>query len=1021
MRKRLILVVSLAVLLGLVNSASADIELKVDFAYPKDLCSDVNTADWDPNWQDRHDLTAKYIQDANWTTAAEYLCKPEDPCEDPYWITMPTPANPRWYDVHWSEGDATFYDIGGSGIDMTLACGHGDGAALHVCGMHWAGKGTEPNGWPDPNTDPICNSEIVSARFRGPGRRGRDGSILLTFHRLPHGSYVLKGYHNDLVFLELWVSPDEGIEYEALDPRVMPAIAVTGDGVIQIHDGDTNDVNVPIYQETSDANLFARGPSVVKFDFTGPGPVEVEYRTPWDGGDKWGGAAVLNAFILQGVSDGTAYEPNVPDGTTDVHPDPNVDPNKYWKNVNPLTWMPGEYAVHHEVYFGIDEAAVFNATDPNILPGRGRQNPCSYKPPAPLDLDTTYYWRIDEVKDGHPNSPWKGKVWSFTTSDGKASGPSPGNNSTNADVYTTLLQWSAGAVAAQHDVYFGTDEAVVFNAADPNLLPGRGRRPKDPCSYGAGMLEYGKTYYWRIDEVNSVYGIAKGDVWRFTAINNFVVDDMEEYDYEENLLENVWWDGYPDYSGSDVALGDASADPVHGGSQSMIYYYDNNIPDCPNYSEIEASTSELEIGSNWAVSGVEALVLFFYGDPDAENDANEQMYLGLKDNGNKYAEVRYGDNGEDMNDIKIDEWQQWNIRLQDFTDINGVYLGNIQKVYIGFGDRENPVPGGSGLVYFDDLRLYLSRCVPSIIQPEFDLNNDCIVDFRDANVMVTDWLQDAYAGEIAPPDANGLLVEYLFDNDFNDTSGNGYHAVDHGDYPDTYVADGNLVLSGERVLYGYDLSYVGIPLGADNPFWGGRNYSIQMTFRSTGGQILLTSAHPTPPEHQDEDHSMMFYNQKREGWENRTPVVHFLRSGELNQESIVDFNDGRMHTVVLTYDTLTATMRYYDDGYQDRTWKVRYGMPWYDEHVVRIGGCKARGLVVELPVPNFSGQIDSFRIYDYVLSEPEVMYLATNGTGIRPIASPANVYDKELPAQRTVNFRDYAILLEAWLEKTYWP
>jgi len=34
-----------------------------------------------------------------------------------------------------------------------------------------------------------------------------------------------------------------------------------------------------------------------------------------------------------------------------------------------------------------------------------------------LDWLTTYYWRVDEVNNTNPRSPWVGKVWSFTTAD----------------------------------------------------------------------------------------------------------------------------------------------------------------------------------------------------------------------------------------------------------------------------------------------------------------------------------------------------------------------------------------------------------------------------------------------------------------------------------------------------------------------------------------------------------------------------------------------------------------------------
>ncbi len=479
-------------------------------------------------------------------------------------------------------------------------------------------------------------------------------------------------------------------------------------------------------------------------------------------------------------------------------------------------------------------------------------------------------------------------------------------------------------------------------------------------------------------------------------------------------------------SGSAISLG--SGNPGNG----LVYDYNNSgwTPaalwwgtKAPYYSEIEASTTgagSLDCGKDWTRDDTKALVIDFFGDPNNDvSTSKEKMYVVIEDGDGSDANaiVRYGDNGEDMNDIKKQRWQQWNIDLADFTGVN---LQQIKKVYIGFGDSSDPVPGGAGIVYFDAIRLYVPRCVTEFGRLEADLNDDCVVDFKDVRIMALVWL-DIDRVEVSPPDRAGLLVEYTFDNgpnDFNDTSGNDYHAVSHGSYPHTYTVDGNLVLSGEHIYV--DLSYVDIPLGADNPLGGTGNYSIQITFRSTNGPgFLLTSAHPIRGG--DEDNSLAFYTQERQGWENLTPVVHILHRGELDQESVVDFND-RMHTIVVTYDALTGTMCYYDDGFQDRTWKVRYGMAWYDEHVVRIGGCGSRGARNEFPVKdNLIGEIDSFRIYNYVLSAPEVMYLATNGTGVRPIVSRANLYNQELPGSRAVNFKDFAVLVDAWLEKLYWP
>ncbi|MHC4665339.1 MAG: LamG domain-containing protein [Planctomycetota bacterium] len=70
----------------------------------------------------------------------------------------------------------------------------------------------------------------------------------------------------------------------------------------------------------------------------------------------------------------------------------------------------------------------------------------------------------------------------------------------------------------------------------------------------------------------------------------------------------------------------------------------------------------------------------------------------------------------------------------------------------------------------------------------------------------------------------------------------------------------------------------------------------------------------------------------------------------------------------------------------------------------------------------FKGIVDDVRIYDYALSAGEIAWLATDGTGYRRLRSPANLYDLELPGEKSVNFRDIALLIEEhWLEEKKWP
>jgi len=87
-----------------------------------------------------------------------------------------------------------------------------------------------------------------------------------------------------------------------------------------------------------------------------------------------------------------------------------------------LSWRPGPYAVSHDVYLGDIYGDVYNGTGDTF---QGNQTDTffiagfpGFAYPDGLVPGATYYWRIDEVNDADPNSPWKGDVWSFSATFG---------------------------------------------------------------------------------------------------------------------------------------------------------------------------------------------------------------------------------------------------------------------------------------------------------------------------------------------------------------------------------------------------------------------------------------------------------------------------------------------------------------------------------------------------------------------------------------------------------------------------
>ena len=179
-----------------------------------------------------------------------------------------------------------------------------------------------------------------------------------------------------------------------------------------------------------------------------------------------------------------------------------------WVN---LTWRPGDFAVTHDVYLGDNFDDVNNGTGETF---RGNQAETlfivgfpGFAYPDSLVPGTTYYWRIDEVNETDPNSPWKGDVWSFSIPPKTAYYPDPaeGAEFVEPDV---RLSWTEGFGAKLHTVYFGDNFDDVNNAA--------GGLPQGAATYTPGTLKLAKTYYWRVDEFD-IIDTFKGDVWSFTT------------------------------------------------------------------------------------------------------------------------------------------------------------------------------------------------------------------------------------------------------------------------------------------------------------------------------------------------------------------------------------------------------------------------------------------------------------------------------------------------------------------------
>jgi parallel beta-helix repeat protein len=211
----------------------------------------------------------------------------------------------------------------------------------------------------------------------------------------------------------------------------------------------------------------------------------------------------LTSFVLMlslaGKGWSYASNPSPPDGA--IHEDTWAD----------LKWVPEPNSVSHDIYLGENYDDVKNGTGSTFQGNRTVSffvvGFPGFPYPNGLVPGTTYYWRIDEVNDLHPDSPWTGDVWSFMIPPNTAYDPEPSDGAGFVDPNVTL-SWQPGFEAKLHTVYFGDNFDDVNNASEGI--------PRGTTTYNPGPLDLDKTYYWRVDEFDGTTE-HKGDVWSFTV------------------------------------------------------------------------------------------------------------------------------------------------------------------------------------------------------------------------------------------------------------------------------------------------------------------------------------------------------------------------------------------------------------------------------------------------------------------------------------------------------------------------
>ncbi|UCG47058.1 MAG: LamG domain-containing protein, partial [Phycisphaerales bacterium] len=299
--------------------------------------------------------------------------------------------------------------------------------------------------------------------------------------------------------------------------------------------------------------------------------------------------------------------------------------------------------------------------------------------------------------------------------------------------------------------------------------------------------------------------------------------------------------------------------------------------------------------------------------------------------------------------------------------------------------------------------------IPSLAKPANSFNNDCVVNLLDVEILTDDWLTSGYEFTVAAPPASdpNLELYYAFEGSLADGSGNGRTGEPNGTI--TYAAG----KSGQAISFD-GTNFVNVP--DYNGVSGTQSRTCSAWIKATEpGEIVSWGNNTTGQK-------WIWRLQNETGGAEVTGAERL----EVSNGQIVgstDLLDDAWHHVAVVLDSDGAAevvdLKLYVDGYLDASsFVTNQVINTADLSTVRVG----RGPWNDRP---FYGQIDELRVYSRALSHGEVASLAgyTSGTVLsQPVfALLSTLSDTDLNDDEVIDFKDFALLANTWLDELLWP
>ena len=495
--------------------------------------------------------------------------------------------------------------------------------------------------------------------------------------------------------------------------------------------------------------------------------------------------------------------------------------------------------------------------------------------------------------------------------------PQPVSGATGLHPQVTL-SWRAGREAASHHVYVDTSQQAVVDGTAlwvETLTP----------SYETA-LSLAKTYFWKVVEVNEAETTTgwPGEVWSFSTAEYITVDDFESYTNDSpRRLFQTWIDGagfsaddnFPNGNPGNGSGALVGYDPTAGNiMETTLVHGDSQA--MPLYYDNSSGTRYSEAERTFDVpqdwSKHGVTTLVIWFRGDV-NNVPAPVYAKI--NG---AKVVFN-NGAASTALPV--WKQWNITL---SSVAGLNLKSVKTLAIGAGDGSS---GGTGTIFVDDIRLYATA-------PQLPATP-------------------------ADPGTNGLALLYAMEGNTADTSGKKLDGTTSGD--PLYVQG----MSGMGKAMQFDglNDYVNVPIAPLLSTLTNSTFTVWVNFSAAAGAWQRVFDFGTG------DTNYMFLAPGNGGMNPQFSI----RTAAVGEQTVAGSNElgSGWHHLAVVIDAASMTLTLYQDGSLADTGATTL-LPKDLGTTTQIWLGRSQFTAD----PFYNGAVDDFRIYNRVLSESEVRYLA---------------------------------------------